>query len=91
MDRRTFLGGVAAAATVSAFPENSAWAQQVPLHEAGARGVRFSLGSPGLGNPSRVADIELLSKRVLDLGWHVQIYMRADQPEALYGFLNQQG
>ena len=181
MDRRTFLGQLAAAAAVSAFPETNLWAQQVPnsvgtarprmsvpvgacdchhhiydavrfppsdptarsipnatvdeyrqlqrrlgitrhvvvtpapyvgdnrvtvdalrqfgaeargvallrpgvtdmelkaLHVAGIRGVRFSLGNPGLGNPSSIADIEPLSKRVWDLGWHVQIYMRADQ------------
>jgi predicted TIM-barrel fold metal-dependent hydrolase len=42
----------------------------------GARGIRFNLVQAGA---TTVDMIEPLSKRVNDLGWHVQIHMRADQ------------
>lgn len=53
------------------------------LHDGGIRGIRFSLASAPLtrsGTPSNaVSLIEPLSKRVANLGWHVQINMNADQ------------
>lgn len=42
------------------------------LNEAGVRGIRFNLGRAG----ATTADmIEPLSKRVADLGWHIQVHM----------------
>jgi D-galactarolactone isomerase len=58
------------------------------LHAAGVCGVRFSLGNPGLGNPTTIDMIDPLTKRVMDLGWHAQVYMRADQIVANEALLN---
>jgi D-galactarolactone isomerase len=49
------------------------------LTDGGIRAVRFSLGAANLGSSNAIADIEPLSKRVADFGWHVQIFMRGDQ------------
>jgi D-galactarolactone isomerase len=46
------------------------------LSDAGFRGVRFNLVQVGA---TTVEMIEPLSKRVNDLGWHVQIHMTGDQ------------
>lgn len=46
------------------------------LSEDGFRGVRFNLVQSGA---TTVEMIEPLSKRVNDLGWHVQIHMKGDQ------------
>ncbi len=48
------------------------------LHDAGVRGIRFSLGDPATAvvTPDMV---EPLSKRVADLGWHVQLNMQGEQ------------
>jgi predicted TIM-barrel fold metal-dependent hydrolase len=48
------------------------------LNDAGVRGIRFSLGDPATAvvTPDMV---EPLSKRVADLGWHVQLNMQGDQ------------
>src|SRR5215472_11982364 len=40
------------------------------MHEQGARGIRFNLAQAGATTPEM---IEPLSKRVNDLGWHIQI------------------
>jgi D-galactarolactone isomerase len=48
------------------------------LHSAGVRGIRFSLTDPATAVVTSDM-IEPLSKRVADLGWHVQINMTADQ------------
>lgn len=48
------------------------------LGEGGIRGVRFTLFDPATA-VTKIEMIEPLSKRVNDLGWHVQILMRADQ------------
>ncbi len=48
------------------------------FHEAGVRGIRFSIGDP----KSRVVQpemIEPLAKRVADLGWHLQFNMEGEQ------------
>jgi predicted TIM-barrel fold metal-dependent hydrolase len=42
------------------------------LDEAGIRGIRFNLGRAGA---TTVDMIEPLSKRVADLGWHIQVHM----------------
>lgn len=56
------------------------------LHEAGVRGIRFSLGDPAsvVVTPSM---IEPLAKRVAELGWHVQFNMTGDQIVALIDVL----
>jgi D-galactarolactone isomerase len=48
------------------------------LHDGGVRGIRFSLGDPATAvvTPDMV---EPLSKRVADLGWHVQLNMGGEQ------------
>src|SRR5215813_12910412 len=40
------------------------------LHDAGVRGIRFNLAQAGATTPEM---LEPLSKRVNDLGWHIQI------------------
>ena len=40
------------------------------MHEAGARGIRFNLAQAGATTPEM---IEPLSKRINDMGWHIQI------------------
>jgi predicted TIM-barrel fold metal-dependent hydrolase len=46
------------------------------LNEAGIRGIRFNLVQSGA---TTIDMVEPLSKRVNDLGWHVQIHMLGDQ------------
>jgi D-galactarolactone isomerase len=46
------------------------------MHEQGARGIRFNLAQVGATTPEM---IEPLSKRVNDLGWHIQINATADK------------
>lgn len=45
------------------------------LDAAGVRGIRFNLGRAGA---TTVDMIEPLSKRVADLGWHIQVHMKGD-------------
>jgi predicted TIM-barrel fold metal-dependent hydrolase len=49
------------------------------LTDGGIRGVRFSMGATDLGSSNAIADIEPISKKVANFGWHVQILMRPDQ------------
>jgi predicted TIM-barrel fold metal-dependent hydrolase len=46
------------------------------LNQLGVRGIRFNLVQSGA---TTIEMLELLSKRVNDLGWHVQIHMLGDQ------------
>ena len=48
------------------------------MADAGVRGIRFSLFDPASA-VNTVEMIEPLSKRVNELGWHVQIHMRGEQ------------
>jgi D-galactarolactone isomerase len=48
------------------------------LHAAGVRGIRFSLGDPATAAVT-VDMVEPLSKRVADLGWHVQFNVDGQQ------------
>ena len=48
------------------------------LHQGGIRALRFTLGRPEAAIVS-VDMIEPLSKRVADLGWHLQLSMETDQ------------
>jgi len=53
-------------------------AQLRALHEAGIRGIRFTLGDPATA-VVKVDMIEPLAKRVADLGWHVQFNVEGAQ------------
>jgi predicted TIM-barrel fold metal-dependent hydrolase len=55
------------------------------LHDLGVRGIRFNLVQAGA---TTVDMLEPLSKRVSDLGWHVQIHMLGDQIAEIEGLLN---
>lgn len=46
------------------------------MHKLGVRGIRFNISSGGDRDPK---DIEVLSARVNELGWHVQFWMSAEQ------------
>jgi D-galactarolactone isomerase len=48
------------------------------LADGGIKGIRFTVFDPASAAVS-IDMIEPLAKRVVDLGWHVQIHMRADQ------------
>jgi len=48
------------------------------LADGGIKGIRFTVFDPASAAVS-IDMIEPLAKRVADLGWHVQIHMRADQ------------
>jgi D-galactarolactone isomerase len=56
------------------------------FNEAGIRGIRFSLGDPATAavTPDMV---EPLAKRVVDLGWHVQLNVEGEQIVALADLL----
>jgi len=48
------------------------------LHEAGIRGIRFTLGDPATA-VVKVDMIEPLAKRIAGLGWHVQFNVEGEQ------------
>ena len=48
------------------------------FHDAGVRGIRFSLTDPATA-VVKVEMVEPLSKRVADLGWHVQFNVEGEQ------------
>ena len=48
------------------------------LHDAGVRGIRFSLSDPATAIVT-LEMVEPLSKRVADLGWHVQFNVEGQQ------------
>jgi D-galactarolactone isomerase len=61
------------------------------LADGGVRGVRFSLAGSGASPPisaQTVAEIEALSKRVNELGWHVQFNIDAKQMVAIQDLLD---
>jgi predicted TIM-barrel fold metal-dependent hydrolase len=53
-------------------------AQLKRLDEGGVRGLRFTVGDPKTAVTS-IDMIEPLSRRIAELGWHVQLNMEADQ------------
>jgi predicted TIM-barrel fold metal-dependent hydrolase len=59
------------------------------LHEAGVRGIRFNLVNPG--GATSVEMIEPLAKRIAPRGWHIQLYMPADQIVAHAGLWDRVG
>jgi D-galactarolactone isomerase len=48
------------------------------MARGGIRGIRFTLWNPATA-VTNIGMIEPLSQRIKELGWHVQIHMRADQ------------
>jgi predicted TIM-barrel fold metal-dependent hydrolase len=53
-------------------------AELAALHDGGIRGIRFTQFDPATATTT-IDMIEPLSRRVAELGWHVQIHMRGDQ------------
>jgi predicted TIM-barrel fold metal-dependent hydrolase len=53
-------------------------AELTRLHEAGVRGIRFSLNDPATAVVT-IDMVEPLSKRVADLGWHLQFNVEGQQ------------
>jgi predicted TIM-barrel fold metal-dependent hydrolase len=56
------------------------------FHHAGIRGIRFSLGDPATAVVT-LDMVEPLSKRVADLGWHVQFNVEGEQVVEWAGLL----
>jgi D-galactarolactone isomerase len=54
------------------------------MHEQGARGIRFNLASSSVTTPEM---IEPLSKRVNELGWHIQINASAEKIQEIMPIL----
>ena len=73
-DNRVTLDAVAAfgptARAVVVVDDSVADAELKRMHSLGARGIRFNLAQAGATTPEM---IEPLSKRVNELGWHIQI------------------
>ena len=57
------------------------------MADGGIRGIRFTQFDPATA-VTTLDMIEPLSRRVNDLGWHVQIHMRADQIAAAESLWN---
>src|SRR6266481_1576223 len=74
VDNRVTLDAVAAfgptARAVVVVNDTISDAELKKMHEQGARGIRFNLAQAGATTPEM---IEPLSKRVNELGWHIQI------------------
>jgi predicted TIM-barrel fold metal-dependent hydrolase len=82
-DNRVTLDGIAqlgAASTrgVAVLHPSVTDAELKALADGGIRGIRFTVFDPKSAAVS-IDMIAPLAKRVADLGWHVQIHMRADQ------------
>ncbi len=45
------------------------------MHEAGVRGIRYNIGHPGA---VPIAEMPVLARRVVRLGWHVQLHVMDD-------------
>ena len=74
LDAMAKIGGTARG--VAVVDTSVADAELKRLNDLGIRGIRFNLVQSGA---TTVEMIEPLSKRVNDLGWHVQIHMLGDQ------------
>src|SRR5438477_1502554 len=85
VDNRPVLAAVAAlgraARGVVVVADNISDAELRRMHERGVRAIQFNFAPPG---PTTPAMIEPLSRRVSDLGWHVEVNVWAAQlPEIL--------
>src|SRR5205085_11812396 len=56
-------------------------AELMTLAAGGVRGIRFTQFDPATATTT-IDMIEPLSRRVADLGWHVQLHLRGDQTVA---------
>jgi predicted TIM-barrel fold metal-dependent hydrolase len=70
--------GLADARGVAVLRPNVTDAELKKLDAGGIRGLRFTVGNPATAVVS-IDMIEPLSKRIADLGWHVQLNMEAGQ------------
>ena len=70
--------GIANARGVGVVRPNVTDAELKKLDAGGIRGLRFTVGNPETAVTS-IDMIEPLSKRIAELGWHVQLNMDADQ------------
>lgn len=69
-------------------PPDVADAELKGLTDAGVRGMRYQIGNPAIPTPSTVNSMEAMSRRVGAFGWHLQVYMRAEQIVAAADILN---
>ena len=70
--------GIANARGVAVVRTDVTDAELKKLDQGGIRGLRFTVGNPETAVVS-IDMIEPLSKRIAELGWHVQLNMEADQ------------
>jgi len=70
----------AAARGVAVVDTSVADAELKRMNDLGIRGIRFNLVQAGA---TTVEMVEPLSKRVNDLGWHIQIHMKGEQITAI--------
>jgi D-galactarolactone isomerase len=87
-DNRVTLDALAAfgaqARAVAVVNDKVADAELKRLHDLGVRGIRFNLAQAGATTPEM---IEPLSKRVNELGWHIQINATAAAIASIMGIL----
>ena len=70
--------GIANARGIAVVRPSVTDAELKKLDQGGIRGLRFTVGNPATAVVS-IDMIEPLSKRIADLGWHVQLNMEAEQ------------
>ena len=87
-DNRITLDAIAqlgtAARGVAVVDTSVADAELKRMNDLGIRGIRFNLVQAGA---TTVEMLEPLSKRVNDLGWHIQIHMKGEQIAAIEDLL----
>jgi D-galactarolactone isomerase len=87
-DNRVTLDALAAfgpqARAVAVVDDSVADAELKRMHELGVRGIRFNLGQAVATTPEM---IEPLSKRVNELGWHIQISAPVSTVRSIMGVL----
>lgn len=89
LDNACMLAGMAelgaSARGVAVVDDKVTDAELMRLDAAGVRGIRFNIARAGA---TTVDMLEPLSRRVNELGWHVQIHMGGDQIAQIEGLLN---
>ena len=70
--------GINRARGVAVLRPTVADAELKSLHDSGIRGIRFTVANPETAAVS-IDMIEPLSKRIADMGWHVQLNMEPEQ------------
>jgi predicted TIM-barrel fold metal-dependent hydrolase len=70
---------------VAVIDDKTTAAQLKQMHEAGIRGVRVNFETGGVSDPAiSRRNLNTAIKRVLPLGWHVQVYTRLSVVEAVH-------